>query len=80
MAEDYNKLVQQIIDEAAGGAEAAQAEALGADDARRFFCDHWNEIKAVIQLLCDRIGGLAKIICPVLIGVGDRLHDTLCPR
>jgi hypothetical protein len=80
LAEDYNRLVQEIIEEAAGRAETARAEALGTDDVRDFFCKHWNEIKAVIQLLCDRIGGLAKIICPVLIGLGDRLHDTLCPR
>jgi len=81
LAEDLNRLIDQIVEEAAGGAGAADAsaEALGADDVRRFFCEHWDDIKKVIRFLADRLGGTAKIVAEILIRLGDRLFRTLCP-
>lgn len=83
MAEQPNydvQALQQAFSKALAGPTPAPATAadIPVDDILKFFCEHWDEIKKVLQFLAEEIGGIAVIVVKAIIIAGDLLRSQVC--
>ncbi|HEX5181874.1 MAG TPA: hypothetical protein VFW19_01855 [Allosphingosinicella sp.] len=72
---DMQNAAAQIL--VGGGAAALTAQDVP-DDIKTFFCAHWDEVKALLQYIADKVGGIAGWAVRAIIAAGDVLKGSIC--
>ncbi len=61
-------------------AARGEMSAAATEDARNFFCEHWDEIRKVLLFIADQVGGIVRYGIKGVIVAGDFLHRRICPN